>query len=338
MRIAQISTLSTPVRREGSDSIESLVWLLTRELSRLGHEVTVFAAAGSEACGELVATLPGPCGTAGAPDNWQLCELINLCRAVEESDRFDVLHSHAYLLGLPLERLARAPMVHTLHVCPYEDEACLWLQMPAAWVTAISRYQWSAFPNLRPAAVIYHGVDQEQHTAGLEPEDYVCYLGRFTPGKGPLQAITAARALGLRLLLAGPRDDYYREHVAPQVDGRRVEYVGYVSGQARDRLLRGARALLYPLQDPEPFGLVQVEAMMCGTPVVATRRGAVPEVIDEGVTGYCAESPDEFARQVLRSFTLDRRRVRQRAEERFAARQMAQQYSALYEQLVLDRA
>src|SRR5262249_31749344 len=101
MRIAQISTLSTPVRRDGSDSIESLVWLLTRELVSMGHEVAVFAAAGSETSGELVATLPGPCGTDGLPDDWQLCEWINLCKAVEQSARFDVLHSHAYLSGLP---------------------------------------------------------------------------------------------------------------------------------------------------------------------------------------------------------------------------------------------
>jgi glycosyltransferase involved in cell wall biosynthesis len=333
MRIALISTLSTPVRREGSDSIESLVWLLSRELTRLGHEVTVFAAAGSEVCGELVATLPGPCGTAGAPDDWQVCEWINLCRAVEQSGRFDVLHSHAYLWGLPLEGLSRAPMVHTLHVCPYENEACLWSMVPDACVTAISHYQWSAFPGLRPAAVIPHGVDPEQFTAGLEPEDYVCYLGRFTPGKGPLQAVAAARALGLRLRLAGPCDGYYREHVAPLVDGRRVEYAGYVSGRARTELLRGARALLYPLQEPEPFGLVQVEAMMCGTPVVAMCRGAVPEIIDEGVTGYHTCAPEEFPRQVLRSFALDRRGVRARALERFSAARMAGAYGEIYRRL-----
>jgi glycosyltransferase involved in cell wall biosynthesis len=333
MRIALVSTLSTPVRREGSDSIESLVWLLSRELTHLGHEVTVFAAAGSEVCGELVPTLPGPYGTAGSPDDWQLCEWINLCRAVAQSGRFDVLHSHAYLWGLPLEPLSRAPMVHTLHVCPYENEARLWSLVPGARVTAISRYQWSAFPALRPTAVIHHGIDPGQFTAGLDPEDYVCYLGRFTAGKGPVQAVAAARALGLRLVLAGPCDRYYREQVAPLVDGRRVEYAGFVNGPARNQLLRGARALLYPLQDPEPFGLVQVEAMMCGTPVVAMRLGAVPEVIDEGVTGYWADSPEEFARQVLRSFALDRRRVRARAEERFSARRMARAYAELYRRL-----
>jgi len=334
MRIALIATLSTPVRREGSDSIESLVWLLSRELTRLGHDVTVFAAAGSEVHGELVATLPGPYAAAGSPTDWQVCEWVNLCRAVEQSGRFDVLHSHAYLWGLPLEDLARAPMVHTLHVCPYENEARLWAMRPGACVTAVTAYQWSAFPTLRPAAVIHHGVDPEQFRLGPHPGDYVCYLGRFIPGKGPLQAVAAARALGLRLLLAGPRNDYFRGHVAALVDGHRVKYVGPVSGPARNELLRGARALLYPLQEPEPFGLVQVEAMMCGTPVVAMRRGATPEIVDEGVTGYLADSPEEFAAQVDRSFGLDRRRIRATAEERFSAGRMTEQYAELYQRLL----
>jgi glycosyltransferase involved in cell wall biosynthesis len=333
MRIALVSTLCTLVRRERSDSIEGLVWLLGRELTQLGHEVTVFAAAGSEVCGELVATLPGPYGENGSPDNWQLCEWINLCRAVEESARFDVLHSHAYLWGLPLEPLAQAPMIHTLHVCPYENEASLWRLAPAACVTAISRYQWSAFPEFKPAAVIHHGVDVDQFTFRDKPEDYVCYLGRFTPGKGPLQAIEVARSLGLRLLLAGPANEYFEQHVAPLVDGREVQYVGYVSGREREQLLGGARALLYPLQEPEPFGLVQVEAMLCGTPVVASSIGAAPEVIDDGVTGYCADSNEVFPQQVSRSLLLDRRQVRGRARERFSAEHMAIQYLDLYQRL-----
>jgi glycosyltransferase involved in cell wall biosynthesis len=330
MRIAQIATLNTPVRHERSDSIESLVWLLSRELTRLGHEVTVFAAEGSEVCGELVATIPGPYGTNGSPDDWQVCEWFNLCCAIERSGDFDVLHSHAYLWGLPLEKLARAPMVHTLHVCPYENEVSLWSLVPEACVTAISHYQWSAYPALRPAAVIHHGVDAGRFTLQVEPQDYVCYLGRFTPGKGALQAIGVARALGIRLLLAGPADDYYRHRIAPLVDGRQIEYVGYVAGTAKDRLLGGARALLYPLQEPEPFGLVQIEAMLCGTPVVALRVGAVPEIVDDGITGYCADGIEELPRQVRRSFELDRRRVRVQAEQRFGAERMAREYAELY--------
>jgi glycosyltransferase involved in cell wall biosynthesis len=338
MRVAQLSTVGTPVRREGADSVESLVWLLGRELTALGHEVTTFAVAGSDVCGELVATLPGPYGRAGSPDDWHLCEWINLCGAVEQSGRFDVLHSHAYLWGLPLQGLSRAPMVHTLHVSPYEEEARLWSLYPEAAVTALSAAQWSEFPQFRPVAVIPHGVDTEQFTFRAESEDYVCFLGRFIPGKGPLAAIAAAREIGVRLLLAGPRNDYFREHVEPLVDGRSVEYVGPVSGAGRDRLLGGARALLYPVQAPEPFGLVQVEAMMCGTPVVATALGAVPEIIDEGVTGHTAASADEFVRQVPRAFGLDRRRVRARAEERFSARRMAEEYAALYGRVVREAA
>jgi len=197
-------------------------------------------------------------------------------------------------------------------------------------VTALSHSQWSAFPELRPRAVVPHGVDPAQFTFRAEPEDYVCFLGRFIPGKGPLAAVAAARAVGLKLVLAGPRNDYFREHVEPLVDGRSVEYVGYVSGPERDRLLGGARALLYPLQAPEPFGLVQVEAMMCGTPVVALRLGAVPEVIDEGVTGCTATSADDFVGQVARGLALNRARVRAQAEERFSARRMARQYAELY--------
>jgi glycosyltransferase involved in cell wall biosynthesis len=336
MRIGQIATVATTVREEGSDSIESLVWLLSRELIRAGHEVTVFAAGGSEPPGEVIASLPGPYGTSGAPDDWQLCEWINLCRAVECSDRFDVLHSHAYLWGLPLSRLSRAPMVHTLHTCPYEDEARLVSLVPEACVTAISHYQWHAFPDLRPATVIPHGVDPEQFPFRAKPDDYVCYLGRFIPGKGPLEAIAAARKLGVPLVLAGPGNDYFRDQVAPLVDGRQVQYAGFVTGGGRARLLGGARALLYPLVSPEPFGLVQAEAMMCGTPVIANRIGAVPEIVDEGVTGFSATSAEEFGRQIPRAFELDRNRIRKQAEARFSVESMAGAYLALYERLMVD--
>jgi glycosyltransferase involved in cell wall biosynthesis len=330
VRIAQVATVSTPVRRVGSASIEGLVWLLTRELVRLGHEVTVFGTAGSEADGALVATLPGPYGAGGAPDDWYLCEWMNLCRAVERSAQFDVLHSHAYLWGLPLEPFARAPLVHTLHVWPFANEARLRATAPDARVTAVSHAQWSGFPELRAAPVVHHAVDADQFTPRAEPDDYLCFLGRMIPGKGPAEAVAAARALGMRLLLAGPANDYYRAHVAPLVDGRDVEYVGPVAGAERDRLLGGARALLYPNLAPEPFGLVLAEAMMCGTPVAATRLGATPEVVDEGVTGCLADDARSLPAAVLGALALDRGRVRARAESRFDARRMAAEYARVY--------
>ena len=334
MRIAQISTLSAPVRRETGGSVESLIWLLTRELIQLGHQVTVFGAAGSELDGgELVATLAGPYGARGSLDDWQLCEWVNLCRAVEQSGRFDLLHSHAYLWGLPLQSLSRAPMVHTTHIVPDANSARLWELSKGAWVTAISNHQWDAYPNLAPMAVIPHGVDVAQFSFREQPEDYVCYIGRFTSGKGPIQAIETARKAGLRLLLAGPENKYFREQVKPLIDGRSVEYVGFVSGTERDNLLGGARALLYPIQYPEAFGLVLVEAMLCGTPVAAMRLGAVPEIVEESVSGYTATSKEELAKALTGCLALDRREIHRRAEQRFSAERMARDYAMVYEKV-----
>jgi len=331
MRIAQVSTLSSPVRRHASGSVEALVWLLTRELTRMGHEVTVFGTAGAEVDGNAVGTLAGPYGAPGSLDDWQLCEWVNLCRAVEQSGQFDVLHCHAYLWGMPLQGLSRAPLVHTLHIVPDDNQDRLWAMHPRSIVTAISKHQWSAYPARQPTATIPHGVDTADFNFRSKPDDYVCYLGRFVSGKGPLQAIAAARALGLRLLMAGPSNPYFRENVQPLIDGKQVEYVGAVSGAERDKLLGGARALLCPIQYPETFGLVLVEAMLCGTPVAAMRLGAVPEIIEEGVSGFSVQSSDDFNEAVVKCFSLDRARIRKNAEAGFSAERMAREYIGVYE-------
>jgi glycosyltransferase involved in cell wall biosynthesis len=334
MRIAQVSTLSSPVGEHAGGSVEAWLWLLTRELIRLGHEVTSFGAGGSESPGEIVATLPGPYGAEGSLEDWQLCEWVNLCRAVEQSSRFDLVHTHAYLWGIPLQPFSRAPLLHTLHIVPDDNAARLWSMQPDARVTAISNHQWSAYPQLRPVAVIPHGVDVSQFTFRAQPDDYVAYFGRFVSSKGPCQAIAAARALGLRLLMAGPSNKYFREKVQPLIDGKTVEYVGFLRGAERDAFLGGAKALLYPIQYPEAFGLVLVEAMLCGTPVAAMRLGAVPEIVDEGVTGCCADSPDEFSQAIANSLALDRQSIRQRAERRFSAGEMARAYARVYQEIV----
>ena len=337
MHIAQIATVDSPVRRENSGSIEQMVWLLDRELRKLGHEVTVFGAAGSEVGGQFVETLPGTYSENGSPDDWRLCEMINLCRALENAGKFDVVHSHAYLWSLPFDALCCAPMVHTLHLHPYDDYLRLRAMWPNACVTAISEFQWSATPHFPPAAVIHHGIDAEQFTFREKPDDYICFLGRFVPDKGALTAIRAACDSGLRLLLAGPRNEYYDECIAPEVDGRHVEYIGPVTGAERDRLLGGARALLYPIEAPEPFGLVQVEAMMCGTPVVAPGIGAVPEIVEDGVSGCIVDCADDFVAQIHRALTLDRKPIRALAEQRFSAAHMAREYAALYSRIASNR-
>lgn len=335
MRIAQISTLSAPVAEHSTGSVESWLWLLTRELLRRGHEVSVFGAATSHvpSGARLVATQPGNYGANGGLDDWYLCEWLNLCRAVERSGEFDVLHSHAYLWGLPLSSMARAPLVHTTHIVPDDNTMKLWREYPHAHVTAISRQQWSAYPQFTPGAIIHHGVDAEQFPFSEEPGDYVCYLGRFVSSKGPKQAIAIARKAGVPLVMAGPRNDYFKEHIEPLVDGTSVRYAGFVKAAERAALLRGARALLYPIQYPESFGLVLLEAMFCGTPVAAMRIGAVAELVDEGVTGWSAGTTEELVSALDQCFALDRKNVRRRAEERFSVQMMARQYEAYYEQV-----
>jgi glycosyltransferase involved in cell wall biosynthesis len=334
MRIAQVSTMSAPVRKDGGGSVESLVWLLTREFTRLGHEVTVFGTDGSQTDGKLVATLRGPYGARDSLDDWQLCEWVNLCAAVKRSEDFDIIHTHAYLWGMPLEPFSRARMVHTTHIVPDADAAKLWSINPGSAVTALSDHQWSEFSHLQPAAVIPHGVDATAFTFRPDPEDYVVYLGRFVPGKGPCQAIKAARAVGVPMVLAGPRNNYYNEHVQPLVDGALVRYVGPVNSSERDKLLGSARALVYSIQYPEAFGLVLVEAMLCGTPIAAMRLGAVPEIVDEGLSGFCADTADKLPQAITHCFELDRKRIHQRAVERFNADRMARDYLQLYERLL----
>jgi glycosyltransferase involved in cell wall biosynthesis len=224
-----------------------------------------------------------------------------------------------------------------MHIVPDDDHAQLWRMSGPACVTAISHHQWSAFPDLKPAAVIPHGLDVPRFPFSPKAGDYVCYLGRFTSGKGPRQAILAAREAGVKIILAGPENAYFHEHVKPLIDGSTAEFIGPVNPDERNRLLSGARALVYPIQYPETFGLVLVEAMLCGTPVAAIRLGAVPEIIEDGVNGVTVDRKEEMAAAIRRCFALDRARVRRVAEQRFSADRMARDYVTVYEQTLRQR-
>lgn len=333
MRIAQISTMASPVRPRDSHSVEQVVWLLSDELVRMGHDVTVFGCAGAETAANFE-TSTGAYAQNGGLSDWHLCEWANLSEAVSRSGDFDVIHSHVYLWGIPLEVFSAVPMLHTLHVQPFADEAILRQRFPQSRVTALSRAQWSDFPELPTLPVVHHGVDARQFTPWMNPEHYVLFLGRLVPGKGVLQAIDAASAGGITLKIAGEPTDYFREQVAPRVDGTRVMYVGPVTGEAQNTLIASARGLVYPIERPEPFGLVLIEAMSCGTPVAGMSLGAVPELVTDGIDGCLAADADGLADALRRAMCLDRRRVFESAAARFSASRMACGYLRLYEQAV----
>ncbi len=340
LRIALVAPVAQPVPPPRSGSIETVSYLLVRGLVARGHDVTLFAAGSSETPAPLHATFREGYHADPSLWPWELCELFNLAAAVERADSFDVIHAQAEYapLGLAFARLARAPIVQTVHHWPSDAEIALWSRYPEAPFVAVSAAQAERLRGLTVAGVVHHAVDTDALPFQAAPDDYVLFLGRFTPGKGVLAAMDAARRAGLRLLLAAAENAYYRESVAPLVDGRQVVFRGEVGPDARAALLGGARALLYPVQADEPFGLVLAEAMACGTPVAALARGAVPELVDEGVTGGVFETLDDLVAGLPRVAALDRARVRARAVELFGPDRMVDGYVAVYSALAAREA
>ncbi len=336
LRIAQVAPVATTIPAPKHGSVEQVTAILTEELVKRGHDVTLFATGNTSTPARLHSVFPH-----GYWENmdmwpWEHYELTNLAAACERADEFDVIHYQAafYPMSIAFSRLVKTPMVHTLHHQPFPEQVKLWAHYPETNFVAISEYQRSALAGLNCAATIHHSLNMHKFAFSDKPKDYLVFLGRFTPGKGVLQAIQIARRTRERLLIAAPEDDYYRDFVKPLVDGKQIEYVGEVCHVDRVELLGGAKALLYPIQVGEPFGLVLIEAMACGTPVAALAKGAVPEIVADGINGYMAEDLDGLIAKLPDVCALPRKHVRRYAEEHFSAEVMADNYIALYERVV----
>lgn len=339
LRIAQIAPVATGLPPDGSGSVELVTWLLTEGLVKRGHDVTLFATGDTKTSAKLAAVYPHGYWHDNSMWPWELYEMLNLAAAVERAREFDIIHFQAayYPMSLGFVRLCPVPLVQTLHHSPSLDEVQLWSKYPDAPFVAISNEQARLLVGLNVVGTVLHGIDTDAFAFRETPDDYVMFLGRFTDGKGVLQAIEIARRAGLRIILAAPEDEYYTEKVAPLVDGDRVVYAGEVGHARKVELLGGARALLYPVQSGEPFGLVLAEAMACGTPVAALDRGAVREVIDDGATGLVFPDERAMAEGLDRVFALDRGAVRRRGVERFGAIRMVDEYVEIYERLIDTR-
>jgi len=335
LRVAQVGPVATSIPPPRSSSVELMTSLLTEGLVARGHDVTLFATGTSRTQALLHATFPR--GYADDPSiwPWEACELFNLAAAVERASQFDIIHCQAmyWPMALPFSRLSTTPLVQTLHHAPTAPEVALWSRYREVPFIAISREQARLLDGLNVVGIVQHAIDTDRFAFSAGADDYLVFLGRFTEGKGVVQAIEIARRTGLRLLLAAAENEYYREVVAQHVDGTRIVYVGEVDHAGKVELLGGARALIYPVQSGEPFGLVLAEAMACGTPVAALDRGAVSEVVDQDVTGGIFDSVDALVNGLPGVLALDRAAVRRRAIERFGVARMVDEYVTIYERL-----
>jgi glycosyltransferase involved in cell wall biosynthesis len=340
MKIAQIAPLmeSVPPRLYGGT--ERVVSYLTDELVRLGHEVTLFASADSITAAELVG-----CASMALrldrnvrdPIPYYMLMLDRVRRLAEE---FDILHFHIDQFHFPLFRRMADRTVTTLHGRQdVPDLKPLYLGFSEMPLVSVSNDQRRPIANANFVATVHHGIPTDLHTPIYNPRGgYVAFLGRISPEKRPDRAIRIARTLGIPLKIAAKVDKvdeaYFREQIAPLLSDPGVEFIGEINERSKAEFLGEAQALLFPIDWPEPFGLVMIEAMACGTPVLAFRRGSVSEIIDQGVTGAVVDTMEEAVRMLPRVIALDRRAVRRRFEQRFSSARMATDYVALYRSLL----
>jgi glycosyltransferase involved in cell wall biosynthesis len=342
MKIAQVAPLieSVPPRLYGGT--ERIASYLTEELVRLGHDVTLFASGDSITSAKLAT-----CCTRALRLDPTVCDIIPhfmlmIDKVRERAEEFDVVHFHIDLFHFPLFRSLAARTLTTLHgrqdlgdLKPFYSR---FGEMP---LVSISNDQRKPLPHANFVATIHHGIPPDLHRPSLKQGSYLAFLGRISPEKRPDRAIRIARAAGIPLKIAAKVDkvdeDYFRNHILPLLDGPGVEFIGEINEREKTKFLGDAAALLFPVDWPEPFGLVMIEAMACGTPVLAFRCGSVPEVIEDGVTGKVVDTEEEAIAALPAILSCDRRAVRQRFEERFTDARMAKEYVSIYRQLLKRR-
>jgi glycosyltransferase involved in cell wall biosynthesis len=343
VRIAQVAPLAESVPPKLYGGTERVVSWLTNELVELGHDVTLFASGSSITKARLVEAWPRALRLSRPrPDpTLPLASLLSLL--AERASEFDIIHAHIDWLHLPLLRHLGVPHLTTLHGRLDLPELAVGARhFGSSPFVSISNSQREPLPGLNWLGTVYHGLPTDSLTPRFEAGTYLAFLGRITPDKGPEIAIRLAKAAGMPLRLAAklPRaqDRFFKEQIQPLLDGTDAKFIGEVNDARKADLLAGAAALLFPIKWPEPFGLVMIEAMACGTPVIAFRSGSVPEVVEHGQTGFVVNDEAEALAAITRLNELDRRQVRRRFEERFSSRRMAEDYQCHYKSLTQGRA
>jgi glycosyltransferase involved in cell wall biosynthesis len=335
LRIAQVAPLFESVPPKLYGGTERVVSYLTEELVRQGHRVTLFASGDSRTSAKLVAICDRALRLEREPTAAVALHMLLIEAVFAHADAFDVIHCHTDSVHLSRARRCPVPVITTLHgrldVAGLEPLHREFAELP---LVSISNAQRTPLPWASWAGTVYHGLPLELHRPHYDAGRYLVFLGRISPEKGLDRAITIAQRARLPLKIAAKIDsadrEYFAAQIAPLLSSPGIEYLGEIDENAKARLLGDAVALLFPIDWPEPFGLAMIEAMACGTPVIAFSRGSVPEVVDPGVTGYIVSSIEEAVACVERARGLDRRECRRQFERRFGAARMAREYTSIY--------
>jgi glycosyltransferase involved in cell wall biosynthesis len=344
MKIAQIAPLYEAVPPKLYGGTERVVGNLCDALVDQGHQVTLFSSADARTKAELVSVRDQAIRLDPAPLKSDLAaHLFMLSEVKKRAAEFDVLHFHVDMIHFPFfEDIAHRTLT-TLHGrLDIKDLPGVYSRWPQYPMVSISDDQRRSLPDANWAGTVHHGMPSEAYKFNAKPEGYLAFLGRMSPEKRPDRAIAIAKRLGMPLKMAAKVDaadaGYFHSVIAPMLDDPLIEFIGEIGDSEKSAFLGGAEALLFPIDWPEPFGLVMIEAMACGTPVVAWRCGSTPEIIEPGLTGFLVDSDAEADAAVLKARGLDRANVRRRFELRFSAAAMARRYVDLFEQMVPSRA
>jgi glycosyltransferase involved in cell wall biosynthesis len=337
MKIAQIAPLAESVPPKLYGGTERVVSYLTEALVERGHKVTLFASGDSVTSASLVACTPQALRLDSAIGDPLPFTVLQLEAVRRRADEFDILHFHTDFLHFPIFRQMAGRTLTTLHGrLDVPGLGSLYREFCDMPVVSVSNAQRRPLPHARWAGTVLHGIPQSLTRFCERPKaDYLAFLGRISPEKRPDRAITVARRVGIKLKIAAKVDRadqaYFERQIRPLLDHPLIEWIGEIGDNDKAEFLGNALALIFPIDWPEPFGLVMIEAMACGTPTIAYRCGSVPEIIDEGVSGWMVNDEDQAAAAVARTGKIDRMGVRKCFERRFTAERMADDYIRLYQ-------
>lgn len=343
MRIAQIAPLWERVPPPTYGGTELIVSLLTEELVQRGHEVTLFASGDSITTAKLESVHPQALRLDPNVREYGIYEMLQMSEIYERANEFDIIHSHVGCAALPYTKLVKTPTVHTLHGIFTPDNEKMFIRASKQPYVSISHSQREPRLGLNCVATVYNGIDTDAFDFYPQPSDppYLAFLGRISPEKGTHHAIEIAKRTGWCLKLAGKIDpvdrEYYETEIKHQIDGEQIQYLGEANHAQKNVLLGNAVATLFPITWREPFGLVMVESMVSGTPVIAMELGSTSELIADGKTGFLCHSLDECVAAVDRVQAIDRRVCREHVVKNFSSKRMADGYEAVYRDLVAAR-